>query len=361
MFKIKKISFWVLWSVQLSFAQDLSPKYANEFLNLGIGASAIGSGSSVVADVNGLEAGYWNPAGLTHQNQRYEIGLMHASYFGGLASFDHIGASSKLPQQTVVAINLLRLGVDNIYNTTQLIDNQGNIDYSQLETFNSADYAMIASVAKPTKCPNLSAGISTKLIYRHIGDFAKAYGFGFDVGLQFRPSKWWSAGLNLRDATSTFNIWTYNLSAQMQETLLQTNNVLPQNGIEQMLPRLVLGLAGQIPLKDEKFELGGQINFEITTDGTRNTLISGKVFSLDPRMGLFVNYQNKLFFRTGLSQFQFYEDLDQIKKLSLQPHIGAGLVLQNWKIDYAFTKLGLGGEGYFTNLFSLKWTFSSQN
>jgi hypothetical protein len=47
--------------------------------------------------------------------------------------------------------------------------------------------------------------------------------------------------------------------------------------------------------------------------------------------------------------------------LGLQPHLGAGVVLQNWTIDYAFTRLGLGGEGYFTHLFSLKWAFSAKN
>ena len=59
---------------------------------------------------------------------------MHASYFGGLAAFDHLGISHKIASENVVALNVIRLGVDNIYNTTQLIDNQGNIDYSQLET-----------------------------------------------------------------------------------------------------------------------------------------------------------------------------------------------------------------------------------
>jgi hypothetical protein len=252
---------------------------------------------------------------------------------------------------------MIRLGVDNIYNTTQLIDNQGNIDYSQLQTFNSADYALIGSIGKATRVQHLSVGVSAKVLYRHIGNFAKAYGFGFDAGLQYRPSKYWSAGLSLRDATSTFSAWTYNLSPEMQATLLETNNDLPQNGIEQMLPRIVLGLAGKLPLKNEKYELGGQLNAEITTDGQRNTLLSGNVFSLDPRAGLYLNYDQKLILRTGVSQFQYYLDFDEQQKLGVQPHLGAGVVLQNWTIDYAFTRLGLGGEGYFTHLFSLKWAF----
>ncbi len=358
MFSIKSFFSSLLLCATIAQAQDFNPKYANEFLNLGVGAAALGTGAAVVADVSGLEAGFWNPAGLLQQTQTTEVGLMHASYFGGLAAFDHLGVSRKINDQNVVALNLIRLGIDNIYNTTQLIDNQGNLDYSQLQTFNSADYALIGSFAKPTRVEHLSLGVSAKLIYRHIGNFAKAFGFGFDAGLQYRPSKFWSAGLNLRDATSTFSAWTYNLSPEMQTTFLETNNELPQNGVEQMLPRLVGGISGQLPFKDGKYQIGGQLNIELTADGPRNTLVSGSVFSLDPRAGLFFNYDNKLILRTGVSQFQYYLDFDQTQKLSLQPHLGAGVVLQNWTIDYAFTRLGLGGEGYFTHLFSLKWAFS---
>jgi hypothetical protein len=357
MFSIKSTLFIGLCGLSQVFAQDFNPKYANEFLNMGVGAAALGMGSAVVADAAGMQAGYWNPAGLVYQEQATEIGLMHASYFGGLAAFDHLGVAHRYNPETVLALNVVRLGVDNIYNTTQLIDNQGNIDYSQLQTFNSADYAIIGSIGKRTRIEHLSVGVSAKVLYRHIGNFAKAYGFGFDAGLQYRPSKYWSAGLSLRDATSTFSAWTYNLSPEMQATLLETNNAFPLNGIEQMLPRIVLGIAGKLPLKNEKYELGGQLNAEITTDGPRNTLLAGNVFSLDPKAGLYLNYDRKLILRTGVSQFQYFLDFDQNKKLGLQPHLGAGVVLQNWTIDYAFTRLGLGGEGYFTHLFSLKWAF----
>ena len=355
---LKKISILLLLYAEVLQAQDLSPKYANEFLNMGVGATALGMGSAVVADISGLDAAYWNPAGLAIQKQSTEVGLMHASYFGGLAAFDHLGISHKIASENVVALNVIRLGVDNIYNTTQLIDNQGNIDYSQLETFNSADYALIGSLSRPTKIPNIFIGANSKLIFRHIGSFAKAFGFGFDFSAQYRPSKYWSAGLTLRDATSTFCAWSYQLSPEMQQTFLETNNELPKNGVEQMLPRLVGGIAAQRPFKEGKFLLGGQLNLELTTDGQRNTILSGNVFSLDPRAGLFLRYDEKLCLRTGVSQLQYYTDFNQLQKLSLQPHVGAGIVLQNWTIDYAFTRLGLGGEGYFTHIFSLKWAFS---
>jgi len=250
---------------------------------------------------------------------------------------------------------MLRLGVDNIYNTTQLIDNNGNIDYSQLQQFNAADYAFIGSLSRPTRISNLSMGFNAKILYRHIGDFAKAVGFGLDAGLQYRPKYNLNFGLMLRDATSTFCVWTYDLTPEMQATLLETNNALPQNGIEQMLPRLIVGASGFLPIPSKKLQIGGEVDFEITSDGPRNTIVSGSVFSMDQKTGLYVTYDKKLSFRTGVSQWQYYTNLDLQKKLTVQPHMGVGLQLKQWQIDYAFTRLGLGNSAYFSHLFSFKW------
>ena len=355
MFKQIFSLFFIFSSTFGVFAQDFNPKYANEYLNLGVGADALGMGSAVVAQTSGVLAGVWNPAGLHYQQAPTEISGMHAAYFGGIVSQDHLGISRRMTASTVVALNMLRLGVDNIYNTTQLIDNNGNIDYSQLQQFNAADYAFIGSLSRPTRIRNLSMGFNAKILYRHIGDFAKAVGFGLDAGLQYRPKNNLNFGLMLRDATSTFSVWTYDLTPEMQATLLQTNNTLPQNGVEQMLPRLIFGAAGFLPIPSKKLKVGGELDFEVTTDGPRNTLLSGAVFSMDQKTGLYVNYDNKLSFRAGVSQWQYYTNLDLQKQLTVQPHMGVGLQLKQWQIDYAFTRLGLGNSAYFSHLFSFKW------
>ena len=47
------------------FGQEEStnaPKYSNEFLQIGVGARALGMGNSLVAGVNDVTAAYWNPA-----------------------------------------------------------------------------------------------------------------------------------------------------------------------------------------------------------------------------------------------------------------------------------------------------------
>ena len=42
---------------------------------------------------------------------------------------------------------MIRFGVDNIPNTTDLIDSNGNLDYNRITTFTAADHAFLISYA----------------------------------------------------------------------------------------------------------------------------------------------------------------------------------------------------------------------
>ena len=104
----------------VSLAVQAQPrKYSNEFLNIGVGARALGMGNANVASAEGVNAGYWNPAGLLQQKNDLEVGLMHAEYFAGIAKYDYLGGSKRIDSNSVAGITLLRFGVDNIPNTQQ--------------------------------------------------------------------------------------------------------------------------------------------------------------------------------------------------------------------------------------------------
>ena len=72
------------------------PKYSNEFLNIGIGARALGMSNSVLTSTNDVTSGYWNPTGLSSVSSDLQIGLMHSEYFAGIAKYDYGGISKKL-------------------------------------------------------------------------------------------------------------------------------------------------------------------------------------------------------------------------------------------------------------------------
>ncbi len=62
-----------------SLAQgDLAPKYSHEFLQIGVGANALGMSNATIAGASDVTAGYWNPAGLTDVKEWMQIGAMHA-------------------------------------------------------------------------------------------------------------------------------------------------------------------------------------------------------------------------------------------------------------------------------------------
>ena len=63
----KPIIILLLLLVQLTFVaqdDDKTPKYSNEFLNIGVGARALGMSNSVIASTDDVTSGYWNPTGL---------------------------------------------------------------------------------------------------------------------------------------------------------------------------------------------------------------------------------------------------------------------------------------------------------
>ena len=353
----KNLLFCCLLSAFTVFSQDegtVAPKYSNEFLAIGIGADALGNGNAVVAQTDGVSSGYWNPAGLTQVNKWMEVGLMHSEYFAGIAKYDYLGLAHTLDDKSAVGFTAIRFGVDDIPNTTQLIDNNGNIDYDRITSFSAADYAFIFSYARKVgKIEGLSLGGNFKVIHRKVGDFAKSWGFGLDAGLQYQTGKNWKFGAMLRDVTSTFNAWIFTLDQETQEVFINTGNSIPENGLELTLPRLILGAYKKIDFGTSGIYSAGELNVDITTDGRRNTLISGAV-SMDPHFGLSFGFKNYVTLRAGVSNFQYVKNFDDSEKLNFQPNIGIGLNFKSFYLDYAFTDIGDASVALYSHVISLR-------
>src|ERR1700746_3043414 len=80
----------------ISGVQAQAPKYSNEFLNIGVGARALGMSNSYITSVNDVTAGYWNPAGLLGIGNQHQVALMHSEYFAGIAKYDYGAFATKL-------------------------------------------------------------------------------------------------------------------------------------------------------------------------------------------------------------------------------------------------------------------------
>ena len=131
--------------------------------------------NAVITSTEDVMSGYWNPAGLTNIDQDLQIGLMHAEYFAGIAKYDFGSIAKNIDEKSAVSFSFLRFGVDNIPNTTELIDAQGNINYDRISYFTAADMAFIMSYGRKLN-DQFSIGGSAKIINRKAGDFANAWG-----------------------------------------------------------------------------------------------------------------------------------------------------------------------------------------
>ena len=204
-----KILVLLLFLKYLSALSQSSSKYSNEFLNIGVDARSIGMANAVVSSTNDVNSTYWNPAGLLNI-ETDEISLMHSNYFANIANYNYISYAKNVDDESAIGFSLIRFGVDDIMDTTQLIDNQGNIDFNRIELFSAADYASLFSYAKKNNFLNLNYGLNVKIIRRIIGDFANSWGFGFDIGIQHQNNKGWMFGLMARDITTTYNSWSFD-------------------------------------------------------------------------------------------------------------------------------------------------------
>jgi hypothetical protein len=342
----------------VSYSQE-ARKYSNEFLAIGVGARALGMSNAYVTSVNDVTSGYWNPAGLTQIKKDFQVGLMHAEYFAGIAKYDYGAFAAKIDSASAFAFSIVRFGVDDIPNTTQLIDADGNVDFDRISSFSVADYAFIFSYARKSKIEGLRYGANVKIIYRNVGDFAQAWGFGFDAGVQYDYRKW-KLGLMARDVTSTFNAWTSSLDQETIDVFVQTGNDLPENGIEVTLPKVIFGIGREVKIS-KQFSALGEIDFDFSTDGKRNVLITGDPVSIDPHMGVELGYAKTVFLRLGVGNFQRVTDILKNDKMTYQPNFGIGIQFRGITIDYAFSDIGDRSDALYSNIFSLKFDINKQN
>lgn len=351
----------ILFSTSVLFAQTVR-KYSNEFLNIGVGARGLAMSNAQVATTGDVYSTFYNPAGLIHIPNTFQVGVMHSEYFAGIAKYDYVALAIPIKaQKSVIGFSFIRFGIDDIPNTLFLVQPDGSVDYSRISSFSAADYAFAFHYAQALPIKGLTVGGSAKIIYRQIGKFAKAYGFGIDLGLHYRL-KQWRFGLMAKDITSTFNAWNITFNDAEKQVLLQTNNQLPKNSLEITTPTITLGVAYDANIKN-KFFITPEINFALTTDGKRNVLIAAKPISIDMNAGLELKYvpakDIDVCIRAGVGNLQRATDELGKKRFTVSPNIGAGVHVKIVSLDYALTNLTTikdkdGGAGLYSHVISLR-------
>ena len=208
--------------------------HAAEFLSHGVGARALGMGSSFVSIADDATAVYWNPAGLA-QIPRRAFAMMYSDSFGtaqggflskGLVAYNFASYAQQVEGIGSMGVSWIRLGVDDIPHTT-FVDINGNgrlgdfldkdgdgikdpgelyIDRPEVAGyFSNVDNALLISYARQVH-PNISIGGNLKLLRQSLFENS-GNGFGLDLGLMLKPLNGLHVGAVLADATGTQIHW----------------------------------------------------------------------------------------------------------------------------------------------------------
>ncbi|MFA6481327.1 MAG: hypothetical protein WCW62_02030 [Bacteroidales bacterium] len=333
----------------ITFAQV---KYSNEFLSIGAGARLMGMGGAGTAMVDDATAGYWNPSRLIDIPGKLDFSIMHSEYFAGLAKFDFGGVAYKLDPGSAIGLSLLRFAVDDIPNTLELIDQDGNIRYDRITSFSAADLGVLFSYARKMKIPGLQVGGNIKVVYRHTGEFAKAWGFGIDAAASYARSNWRLAAV-ARDITGTFNAWSFKKNL-LEQAFQLTGNELPENSLEVTVPRLILAVSRDFKISDQ-VSIAAAFDTHFTFDGRRHVILPLGPIGIDPYIGGELRFSSWLFARLGVGNFQIVPGMNGKNNFTLQPNLGLGIQYRNLYIDYALSNVGNLSIAQYSNLISIRY------
>ncbi len=164
---------------------------AATFLEIGVGARAIGMGGAFVATANDVSAMYWNPAGIAQLNRMQAI-FVHTDWLVDI-TYDYAGMVFPLAGFGVVGMNLTTLNMGEMQVRT--IDRpEGTGEY-----FDARDLAI--GLAYGVNITNRFAlGFNVKFISQTIWK-ERATGFAIDIGTLYQTP--WK-GLRIGAALTNF-------------------------------------------------------------------------------------------------------------------------------------------------------------
>lgn len=350
-------------SVHEVAAQNVA-KYGAEFLAGGVGARALGMGGAHVGLASDVNAGYWNPSGLSALSYP-EIAYMHVERFAGIVSFDYGGAAFPINARSTVGLSLFRSGVNDIKNTLNAWDAERDQPKpnpeSHFESFSAADYAFFLSYARAVN-DRFTLGVTGKIIRRTIGAFADAWGYSFDVGVQYRTRRF-VLGANVQDVSTMLQSWSVNPEAFSVDTVNPQTGApytfeelfeqeLPQGGTFRVLPVARLGSGVMLPVGSENTLTVG-MDVDLAFDGYQSYAFNAGDVSFHPRVGTEFSYKDVVALRAGISRVTNSEQYG----LDLEPSVGAGLRLKQVHVDYGFGDFGgLASDLGFSHRISVQLT-----
>jgi len=107
-----------------------------------------------------------------------------------------------------------------------------------------------------------------------------------------------------------------------------------------------------------KFKAMAEIDLDFTFDGKRHVLVEGDPISIDPHLGIEINYNRMAFIRFGVGNIQRVVEFDNKESMTYQPNFGIGIQFKGVSLDYALTDIGDQSLAIYSNVFSIRYSFN---
>ncbi len=156
---------------------DKAGTSAAPWLLIPVGGRDLAMGGSTVASSYGIEAVYYNPAGVAWSKKQSEAIFSHMNYIADIG-VDYVGVSSNFGGFGTLAITIKSLSIGDIAITTE-----NNPDGTG-ETF-SPRYSNVGLTYSSTFTDRISVGMTVNIISEQI-DRVSSSGLGFDFGVQYK-------------------------------------------------------------------------------------------------------------------------------------------------------------------------------
>jgi hypothetical protein len=149
---------------------------ASELL-IPVGARYIGTGGASVATVVGIDAIYWNPAGLSRSNIAASAMFSHMQYIADI-NMEYVAVSANFSGLGTLGISIKTLSFGDIAVTTE--DNPDGTG----ELF-SPNFVTFGATYSRALTDRIGVGVTVKLISESLNRVS-ASGVAFDFGVQYR-------------------------------------------------------------------------------------------------------------------------------------------------------------------------------
>jgi hypothetical protein len=305
-----------------------------------VGSKGTSLSGSMISSITGVEAMYWNPAGLSLMNTQTQVMASHMKYIADI-DINYVAGAVDLGSMGVLGASLKTMSFGEELVTTLESPSGTGETWSPTYLTSSITYARKMS-------DKILFGTTVKVIYEQILTMS-ATGFAFDFGLQYLAGK---SGLKFGVALKNFGPSMrfdgvgldqyYEPAGTPGGSTPEPRRVVLQDFT---LPTtLEIGLSYDLPM-------GKKNNVQLSTTFQNNNFSSDEY-----RVGLEYNYSNYVFLRGAYAFTPDYKEEDGLTKKDQNlfgPSFGIGL-----HYPFGNMKLGLDYAYRVTERFSANQWFS---